>query len=85
MIVFQVVDARAGPGTKSMNRIKNRLKEEKEKTGGEMKKLGKHKHKKRPRPSNPNNAPGSPGGLSDDILSESLSPDCPKDIHILSL
>jgi len=61
-----VVDARAGPGTKSMNKIKNKAKME-EKL---LKKKHKHKHKK-PK----NNKPGanggvncrSSGGLSDDV------------------
>ncbi len=56
---FQVVDARAGPGTKSIMKMKSRNKEERK-----FKK--KHKHKKRIPPPKP---PCSPGGLSDDILS----------------
>lgn len=60
-----VVDARAGPGTKSIMKIKSKSKEEK------MKK--KHKHKKRLRINKP---PQSPGGLSDDVL---VGDDCQSD------
>lgn len=61
-----VVDARAGPGTKSMNKIKNKAKME-EKL---LKKKHKHKHKK---PKMIVKAPQSPGGLSDDIIDDFLS------------
>lgn len=54
-----VVDARAGPGTKSIMKMKSRNKEERK-----FKK--KHKHKKL-RPSVAK-VPFSPGGLSDDIM-----------------
>lgn len=56
-----MVDARAGPGTKSIAKIKNKAKEEKLL----MKK--KHKHRKVLKQSKP---PQSPGALSDDVLSE---------------
>lgn len=60
-----VVDARAGPGTKSMNKIKNKAKME-EKL---LKKKHKHKHKKPKMLAKPQ----SPGGLSDDIIDDFLS------------
>ena len=60
-IIFQVVDARAGPGTKSMMKMKSRNKEE-----NKFKKKHKHRSKHRLAPAKP---PCSPGGLSDDILS----------------
>lgn len=59
-VLLQVVDARAGPGTKSMNKIKNKAKME-EKL---LKKKHKHKHRKPKISSKP---PASPGGLSDDV------------------
>ena len=55
----QVVDARAGPGTRSINKMKMKCKEEKV--------LKKHKHRRRALPEKP---PQSPGGLSDDVVSE---------------
>ena len=61
LIIFQVVDARAGPGTKSMMKMKSRNKEE-----NKFKKKHKHRSKHRLAPAKP---PCSPGGLSDDILS----------------
>ena len=62
-LVLQVVDARAGPGTKSMNKIKNKAKLEE--------KLLKKKHKHRYRkPKNVKSSAArarSSGGLSDDV------------------
>jgi len=57
----QVVDARAGPGTKSITKMKMKQKEEK-------KAKKKHKHHRAIHPSKP---PQSPSGLSDDIVSKS--------------
>ena len=72
---LQVVDARAGPGTKSMYKIKNRNKELPE-DHSIMKKKHKHKHKHRKRPTaaqiHDSKAPGSPGGCSDDFIGMSL-------------
>lgn len=53
-----VVDARAGPGTKSITKMKMKQKEEK-------KTKKKHKHHRAIHPSKP---PQSPSGLSDDIV-----------------
>ena len=58
---LQVVDARAGPGTKSMMKMKSKNKEE-----NKFKKKHKHRSKHRLTPAKP---PCSPAGLSDDILS----------------
>lgn len=56
-----MVDARAGPGTKSIAKIKNKAKEEK------LLQKRKHKHKKAVKHNKP---PQSPGALSDDVLSK---------------
>lgn len=56
-----MVDARAGPGTKSIAEIKNKAKEEK------LLMKRKHKHIK---VSKQNKPPQSPGALSDDVLCE---------------
>lgn len=55
-MMLQVVDARAGPGTKSIMKMKGKGKEDKQKK--------KHKHKKIKH----NKPPNSPGGLSDDVV-----------------
>lgn len=65
-----VVDARAGPGTKSMYKIKNRNNKELPDDHSIMKKKHKHKHRKRPSASQVHNSskvPLSPGGMLDDI------------------
>jgi hypothetical protein len=59
-----VVDARAGPGTKSIMKMKSKNREEK------LRIKKKHKHKKPVHKAKP---PQSPGGLSDDII---LEDDC---------
>ena len=56
---LQVVDARAGPGTKSIMKMKTKHKEE-------MRLKKKHKHKSVHR----HKPPQSPGGLSDDVISK---------------
>jgi hypothetical protein len=68
--VCQVVDARAGPGTKSMYKIKNRNNKELPEDHSIMKKKHKHKHRKRPSAAqiHSNKAPASPGGCSDDFI-----------------
>lgn len=65
-----VVDARAGPGTKSILKIKSRSNQNKEQQAERPRPKKKHKHKKIARP---NKAPQSPGGLSDDVLGEDLN------------
>ena len=62
MYAPQVVDARAGPGTKSIMKIKSRNKEERR-----IKKKHKHKKARVIRP------PQSPGGLSDDVIGKYVS------------
>jgi len=69
-VLRKVVDARAGPGTKSMYKIKNRNNKELPEDHSIMKKKHKHKHRKRPSASQVHNSskvPLSPGGMLDDI------------------
>lgn len=65
-----VVDARAGPGTKSMYKIKNRSKEDRQEPATILKKKHKHKHKHKKGAKSGqsvNKPPQSPSGFSDDV------------------
>lgn len=82
--LFQVVDARAGPGTKSILKIKSRSNQNKEQQAERPRPKKKHKHKKIARP---NKAPQSPGGLSDDVLGKIklvMNDRLPFDLNLLS-